>query len=167
MCGINYPPRWIFHLWRVLDSLVKVLILLIILIIIIIIIRKFITRTCSQALSMNRRRDPSSRLATIDMGRKLGAPPPFWGGGSGSPSNTMWPGVRRTCTPSFILIHPTVWLQYTRQTDRTGQDRLYVPHRVGQDTVVGLARLTLQSQLLYFLITPHSSSVVLEFELIP
>jgi len=25
--------------------------------------------------------DPSSRLATIDMGQKLGAPPPFWKGG--------------------------------------------------------------------------------------
>jgi len=24
--------------------------------------------------------DPSSRLATIDMGQKLGALPPFWGG---------------------------------------------------------------------------------------
>ena len=43
-------------------------------------------------------------------------------------SNTMWPGPRPTCMPSFILIHPTVWPQYTnvtdRQTDRTGrQDR--------------------------------------------
>jgi len=31
------------------------------------------------------------RLATIDMGRKLGAVPPF-GGGAGFPSSTMWPG---------------------------------------------------------------------------
>jgi len=41
-----------------------------------------------------------------------------------SPSNTLWPGP--TSVPSFIVIHPTVWLQYTnvteRQTDRqTGQ----------------------------------------------
>ena len=35
------------------------------------------------------------RLATIDMGRKLGAVP-FWGGGAGSPSNAMWPGPRPT-----------------------------------------------------------------------
>jgi len=34
------------------------------------------------------------RLATTDMGRKLGegACAPFWRGGTGSPSNTMWPG---------------------------------------------------------------------------
>jgi len=31
MCGISYPARWIFHLWRVLDGLLRVLILLIIL----------------------------------------------------------------------------------------------------------------------------------------
>jgi len=46
------------------------------------------------------------------MGRKLGA---------GSPSITMWPGPRPTCIPSFILIRPTVWPQYTNVTDRTGQ----------------------------------------------
>ena len=33
------------------------------------------------------------RLATIDMGRKLGAVPLF-GGGAGSLCNTMWPGGR-------------------------------------------------------------------------
>jgi len=44
------------------------------------------------------------------------------GMGAGSPSNTMWPGPRPTCTPSFILIHPTVWPQFTNVTDRqTGQ----------------------------------------------
>jgi len=47
-------------------------------------------------------------------------------GGAGSPSNTMWSRSRPTSMP--ILIHPTVWPQYTnvtdRQTDRqTGQDR--------------------------------------------
>ena len=43
--------------------------------------------------------------------------------GAGSPSNTMWPGPRPTCTPSFIWIGLTVWPQYstpTLQTDRTG-----------------------------------------------
>ena len=48
---------------------------------------------------------------------------PFRGGGAGCPSNTMWPGPRPTSTPSFILIHPAVWPQYTNVTDRTGQDR--------------------------------------------
>jgi len=46
------------------------------------------------------------------MGRKLGACS-FGGGGAGSPFKTMWPGPRPTCVPSFILIHPTVWPQYT------------------------------------------------------
>ena len=44
-----------------------------------------------------------------------------WGGGAGSPSNTMWPGPRLTCMPSFILIHQTVWPQYTNVTARTGR----------------------------------------------
>jgi len=51
--------------------------------------------------------------------------PTKWGlcrfGGARSPSNTMWPGSRPTSTPSFILIHPTVWPQYTNVTDKTGQ----------------------------------------------
>ena len=52
------------------------------------------------------------------MGQKLGAVP-LLGGGAGSAYNTMWPGLRPTCKPSFILIHPTLWPQYTNVTDRT------------------------------------------------
>ena len=52
------------------------------------------------------------------MGRQLGAVP-LWGGGAGSASKTTWPGPRHTCVLSFILIHPTVWPQYTNVTDRT------------------------------------------------
>jgi len=48
---------------------------------------------------------------------------PLLGGEAGSPSNTMWPGPRPTCTPSFMLIHPTVWPQYTNVTDRTDRQR--------------------------------------------
>jgi len=44
---------------------------------------------------------------------------PLWGEGGGLPSNTMWPGPRPTCMASFILIYPTVWLEYTNVTDRT------------------------------------------------
>jgi len=40
-------------------------------------------------------------------------------GGAGFPSNTMWPGSRPTSIPSGILIHPTVWPQYTIVTDST------------------------------------------------
>jgi len=46
---------------------------------------------------------------------------PVWGGGAGSPSNTVWPGPRLTFTPSFIVLHQTFWPQYTNVTDR--QDR--------------------------------------------
>jgi len=55
------------------------------------------------------------------MGGKLGAVS-LWGGGAGSSSNTVWPGLRPTCMRSFVLIHPTVWPQYTNVTDRqTGE----------------------------------------------
>jgi len=57
--------------------------------------------------------DLTRRLATIDMGRKLGAPPPFWGGGwvPMIPYNTKSPGPRPTSIPSGILIHPAIWPQ--------------------------------------------------------
>jgi len=35
------------------------------------------------------------------------------------PSNAMWPGPRPTSVPSFILIHPTIWPQYTNVRVRT------------------------------------------------
>jgi len=60
--------------------------------------------------------DPSSRLATTDMDRKLGSVPLLAGG-----ANTMWPGPRPTSVSSLILIHATVWPQYTNVTDT--QDR--------------------------------------------
>ena len=41
-------------------------------------------------------------------GPKIGGLCPFGGGGAGSPSNTVWPGLRPTCLPSFILIRQTV-----------------------------------------------------------
>ena len=59
------------------------------------------------------------RVATIDMGRKLGDCASL--GMAGSPSNTVWLGQRPTSVPSFVLIHPTVWPQYIDVTDR--QDR--------------------------------------------
>jgi len=48
------------------------------------------------------------RLATIDMGRKLGSVPLFFLGGwrgSWAPSNTIWSGPRPIFVPSGILIH--------------------------------------------------------------
>ena len=35
----------------------------------------------------------------------------------------MWPGLRPTCTPSFVLIHPSVCPQYTNVTDRQDRQR--------------------------------------------
>ena len=40
-------------------------------------------------------------------------------GKAGSTSNTMWPESKPTSMPNFILIHLTVWPQYTNATDRT------------------------------------------------
>jgi len=63
------------------------------------------------------------------MCRKLWGLCPFRGGGAGSPSNTVWPGLRSTCVPSFILIHPTVWPQCTNVTDRTDRQTTDRQHR--------------------------------------
>jgi len=51
-----------------------------------------------------------SRFATINMGRKLGAVAPFYGGAE-SPSTTMSPGPRPISIPSGILMHPSIWPQ--------------------------------------------------------
>ena len=65
--------------------------------------------------------ETGDRLATIDVGRKVGLMfPLFWG--AESPSNTMWSWPTPTSIRSGILIHPAVWPQYTNVTDRqTGQ----------------------------------------------
>jgi len=55
-------------------------------------------------------------------GPKIGGCAPL-GEEAGSPFNTMWPGPRPTSMPSFILIHPTVWPQYTNVADRTEANR--------------------------------------------
>ena len=77
--------------------------------------------------------DPSSRLATINMGRGLdgrrpktpilGDAVPLSVGGGGSSSNTMWPGLRPTSVPSGIfpsncLVTKTPMLQTDRQDNR-------------------------------------------------
>ena len=57
-------------------------------------------------------------------GKVRAAVPPFGGGGAGFLSNTMWPRPIEAYLhiPSGILIHPTVWLEYTNVTDKR-QDR--------------------------------------------
>ena len=56
---------------------------------------------------------PSSRLATINMGRKFveGGSAPLLGRRSGVPSNTKSPVPRHTSIPSGILIRVAIWLQ--------------------------------------------------------
>jgi len=44
--------------------------------------------------------------------------------GAVSPSNTVSLGPRPTSVPSGILIHPTVWPQYTKVTDRQDNGRV-------------------------------------------
>ena len=50
--------------------------------------------------------------------KKWGAAVPLSVGGAGSPSNTMSPWPWPISVPSGILIHQTVWPQYTNVTDR-------------------------------------------------
>ena len=61
--------------------------------------------------------DPSSCLATVDMGQKVcvcrGRGWCLFLGGCGSPSNTMSPGPRPISILSAILIHPAIWPQLT------------------------------------------------------
>jgi len=71
------------------------------------ILRIFLNK-CSAVAEMG------DRLATIDMGRKIGGCAcPFWEGGAGSPCNTMRPGLRPTFVPIGILIHLAIWPQQT------------------------------------------------------
>jgi len=60
------------------------------------------------------------RLATIDTGRKVGAAVRLFVGEL-RPHLTMSPGPRPTSVQNGILIHLTVWQQYTNATDK--QDR--------------------------------------------
>jgi len=68
------------------------------------------------------------RLVTIGMGKKWGLLSqcfvPFGGGGAGSPSNTLSPGTRPTSVLTGILIHPTVWPQYTNVGDEQVTSKL-------------------------------------------
>jgi len=78
------------------------------------------------------------RLATTDIGRKVGAAVPSHGKGTATPTFrpmsvvpfpwrqlgphlAVSPEPRLISVPSGILIHPTIWPQYTNVTDK--QDR--------------------------------------------
>ena len=83
-------------------------------------------------------------------GPKIGGAVPLRGGGAGTPPNTMWPGPRPTCMPSFMLIHPSNCLaticQSYRRTDRT--DRQWTDS-IGQ-TVLQMVDQKLKPGLVVF-----------------
>jgi len=83
---------------------------------------------CKVLLHLSYNITSAQHLPATDMGRKLGGAMSFGGGWAGSPCNTMWPGPRPTCMPSFILIRPTVWqntpMSQTGQTDRQRTDSI-------------------------------------------
>jgi len=60
---------------------------------------------------------------------------PLYERGVGSPSNTMWPGPRPTCMPSFILIHRTFC--HNTPTSQAGQ--------TGRTERIGIGRTVLQT----------------------
>ena len=64
--------------------------------------------------------ETGDRLVAVDVDRKVrGCYSPFFlGGGAGSPSHTMCPVPRHIFIPNGIVIHQTVWPQYTNVTDR-------------------------------------------------
>ena len=64
-------------------------------------------------LHAKRHIDPCNRFATMDMGQKLGALPPFWEGEDGSPSNTM----------SFGRLDPSWHLNPSSRLGTTDMDR--------------------------------------------
>ena len=76
---------------------------------------------------------PSSRLATIDMNRKLGDVPLL--GGSATPSNTTSTVSRFTFVPSGILIHPAVWPQWTSAKNWAGWVCLFFWGQLGPSRI--------------------------------
>ena len=75
-------------------------------------------------------------------GPKIGGLRPFQGEGAGSPSNTLWPGLRPTCMPSFILIRPTVWPHCTNVTDRTDRTDRQRTDSIGRTVLQAVAQLS-------------------------
>jgi len=77
------------------------------------------TAVCLSCNKISAVAEVGDRLATVDMGRKLGGCcAPFRGGQLG-PHLTVLPRLRPTSAPiRDILIHPVVWSQYTNVTDR-------------------------------------------------
>jgi len=65
------------------------------------------------------------RLATIDMGGKLGPAVPLFRGGTGSPSNTMWPGPRPAYLRTKWHLDPSSRLTTTDMGPKIGAVPLF------------------------------------------
>ena len=85
-------------------------------------------------------------LATTDLSRKVGGCYTPIRGGAGSPSNTMSPGPRPTFVPSGILIHPTVWLQYTLQYTFNMLPNIYDNRQYNTERVENMPELRSQNK---------------------
>jgi len=57
---------------------------------------------------------------------------PFLGGELGPHLKIMWHGPRPNSTSSGILIHPTVWQQYTNVTDRNDRETMVQQDRANR-----------------------------------
>jgi len=71
----------------------------------------------------------------------------LFAGGSLVSSDTMWPGPRPTSVPSFILIHPNVWPQYTNVTDRTDRQDRQRSDSIGRTVIETVAPKPLNLQV--------------------
>ena len=114
------------------------------------------------------------RLATTDMGRKLRVVPLFFGGGAGSPSNTLWPGPGPTSVPSFILsIQPFGRNTPMSQTDRTGQTgqrsdsigRTVSTARRYASAVLGVVILSVRLSHACFVTNPKNLSAIFLYQM--
>ena len=79
-----------------------------------------------------------NRLATVDMGRKLGGGGlcPFWEGELGS-RLTVWPRPRSTSLQSGILIRSAIWPQYMgRKVGDAAQPPLFCRGNMGPHLTV-------------------------------
>jgi len=80
--------------------------------------------------------EPSCRLATIDMSRKVwGCTPPFLERGARSSCNTKSPGLSTTSIPSGILIHPSVWPQQICAENGRRSSWVRIQHKVARAEV--------------------------------
>jgi len=103
--------------------------------------------------------DPSCHLATTYKPKLRGGALPLCGRGAVSPPNAVCSGPKPTSMPCFVLIHPTVWRQYTNVTDR--QDRK--TYRQRSDSVWANRFTNGRPKTVHMLSRPYSHAGVLVY----